>query len=138
MVVTKSVRVPTRGNCDIIDITDHAKQAVRESGLSAGTVTVFVAHSTCAISTVEYEPGLVSDLRELFERIAPQGIPYGHDARWGDGNGHAHVRSTLVGGSFVVPFADGRPVLGTWQQVILLDFDNRSRTRDVVFQLMGE
>ena len=138
MVTTEKIRIQTRGNCDIIDITKHVSEALRKSGIKDGTVTVFVAHSTCGISTVEYEPGLVSDLQALFERIAPQGIPYGHDKRWGDGNGHSHVRSTLLGGSLVVPFADGQPILGTWQQVILIDFDNRARTREIIFQIMGE
>ena len=138
MVTTERTQIKTRGNCDIVDITGHVCEAVRKSGLKDGTVTVFVAHSTCGISTVEYEPGLISDLQDIFERIAPQGIPYEHDKRWGDGNGHAHVRSTLLGASLVVPFNDGQPILGTWQQVILIDFDNRSRTREVIFQIMGE
>lgn len=138
MVVTDNFQIKTKGNCDIIDITEHISKSVHESGLSNGTVTVFVAHSTCGISTIEYEPGLVSDMQELFNRIAPQGIPYGHDKRWGDGNGHSHVRATLLGGSFVIPFSSSELILGTWQQVILIDFDNRSRTRSVVIQLMGE
>ncbi len=138
MVTTERIQIQTRGNCDIIDITGQVREAVRNSGIKDGTVTVFVAHSTCGISTVEYEPGLIADLQALFERIAPQGIAYGHDKRWGDGNGHAHVRSTLLGTSLVIPFADGQPILGTWQQVILIDFDNRARTREVTCQLMGE
>ena len=138
MVTTEKIQIQTRGNCDIIDITGQVRESVRDSGIKDGTVTVFVAHSTCGISTVEYEPGLISDLQALFERIAPQGIAYGHDKRWGDGNGHAHVRSTLLGTSLVIPFADGQPILGTWQQVILIDFDNRARMREVIFQIMGE
>lgn len=138
MVSTQTSRIQTQGNCDIVDITDRVARAIRESGLSAGTVTVFAAHSTCGISTIEYEPGLVSDLKEMFDRIAPQGIPYGHDQRWGDGNGHSHVRASLLGGSLVIPFLNSRPILGTWQQVILIDFDNRARTREIVFQIMGE
>ncbi len=138
MITTERIQIQTRGNCDIIDITKQVSETVRKSGIKDGTVTVFVAHSTCGISTVEYEPGLISDLQELFERIAPQGIPYSHDKRWGDGNGHAHVRSTLLGASLVIPFADGQPILGTWQQVILIDFDNRARTREVILQIMGE
>ena len=138
MITTERTRIQTRGNCDIIDITGHVAEAVRNSGAREGTVTVFVAHSTCGISTVEYEPGLISDLQDLFERIAPRGIPYGHDERWGDGNGHSHVRSTLLGASLVVPFTGGQPILGTWQQVILIDFDNRARTREIIFQIMGE
>ncbi len=138
MVSTKTARIQTNGNCDIVDITGQVTQAINESGLNVGTITVFVAHSTCGITTVEYEPGLVSDLQDLFDRIAPQSIPYGHDKRWGDGNGHSHVRASLLGGSLVIPFADGRPILGTWQQLILIDFDNRARTREVVFQIIGE
>jgi len=138
MVITRSVQIPTRGDCDIIDITERVSGAIQESGLKSGIATVFVAHSTCGVTTVEYEPGLVSDLKALFERIAPQGIPYGHDQRWGDGNGHSHVRASLLGGSFSVPFSDGRPMLGTWQQVILIDFDNRPRTREVILQIIGE
>ena len=138
MISTKTVRIQTNGNCDIIDITNQVAQAINESGSNAGTITVFVAHSTCGITTVEYEPGLVSDLQDLFDRLAPQSIPYGHDKRWGDGNGHSHVRASLLGGSLVIPFADSRPILGTWQQVILIDFDNRARTREVIFQIIGE
>ena len=138
MVSTQSARIQTKGNCDIIDITGYVSNAVRESGLNAGTVTVFVAHSTCGITTVEYEPGLVSDLKDLFDRIAPQDIPYAHDKRWGDGNGHSHARASLLGGAMVIPFSDGRPILGAWQQVILIDFDNRARTREIVFQVIGE
>lgn len=138
MVITDKIQLKTKGNCDIIDITESVSKAVHNSEILSGTVTVFVAHSTCSISTIEYEPGLISDLKELFNRIAPQGIPYGHDERWGDGNGHSHVRATLLGGSFTVPFVDNKLVLGTWQQVILIDFDNRSRTREVVFQIIGE
>ena len=138
MVITQTTRIQTRGNCDILDITHQVADAVRESGLNAGTVTVFVAHSTCGITTVEYEPGLVSDLKEMFERIAPKGIPYGHDKRWGDGNGHSHVRASLLGGSLTIPFNDGILILGTWQQVILVDFDNRARMREIAFQIMGE
>ena len=138
MVITEQIRIQTQGNCDIVDITSQVSEAVRKSGIINGTVTIFVAHSTCGISTVEYEPGLVSDLQELFDRLAPQGIPYGHDRRWGDGNGHSHVRASLLGGSLVVPFANSQPILGTWQQVILIDFDNRARTREVIFQIIGE
>ncbi len=138
MVSTQSTRIQTRGNCDIIDITGYVSDAVRDSGINAGTVTVFVAHSTCGVTTVEYEPGLVSDLKDLFNRVAPQDIPYAHDKRWGDGNGHSHARASLIGGSLVIPFTDGRLILGTWQQVILIDFDNQARAREVIFQMIGE
>ena len=137
MVSSTRIQISTRGNCDIVDITDQISLAVRECGMNDGTVTVFVAHSTCGVTTVEYEPGLVADLQAAFERLAPQGIAYGHDKRWGDGNGHSHVRASLLGPSMVIPFSDGRPLLGTWQQVVLIDFDNRSRTREVVLQIIS-
>lgn len=138
MVSTQRIQIQTKGNGDILEITPRVIEALRRSGLAAGTITVFVAHSTCGITTVEFEPGLVSDLRDLFERVAPQGIPYGHDRRWGDGNGHAHVRASLLGPSLTIPFENGAPILGTWQQVILVDFDTRPRTREIVLQIMGE
>ena len=138
MISTHKSRIETNGNCDIIDITELVSKAIIDSRLKAGIITVFVAHSTCGITTIEYESGLVADLQELFDRIAPKGIHYAHDARWGDGNGHSHVRASLVGGSLTVPFSEARPILGTWQQVILIDFDNRARTREIVFQVIGE
>lgn len=138
MVITQRIQIQTKGNCDILDITPRVTEALRQSGLASGTITVFVAHSTCGITTVEFEPGLVSDLKALFERIAPRGIPYGHDQRWGDGNGHAHVRASLLGASLTIPFEKGTPILGTWQQVILVDFDTHTRTREIVLQIMGE
>ena len=103
-----------------------------------GIVTVFVSGSTAAISTVEYESGLIADLQNAWERTIPQNMTYQHDRRWGDGNGHSHVRATLLGPSIVVPFFNTRMTLGTWQQIIVIDFDNRSRTRDIVVQIMGE
>jgi len=106
--------------------------------VDSGTVTAFITGSTAGVTTVEYEPGLIDDLDKLFERIAPKKIPYGHDARWGDGNGHAHVRASLLGSSLVVPFNSKRMMLGTWQQIIVIDFDNRPRNRTVVLQIMGE
>ena len=138
MIETQQIQIQTKGHCDIIDITGQVSQAVRESRAKAGTVTVFVGHSTCGITTVEYEPGLVADLESAFERLAPQGIGYDHDRRWGDGNGFSHVRASLLGASLVIPFADSRLLLGTWQQVVLIDFDNRSRTRKIFLQLFGE
>jgi len=138
MIETQQIQIQTKGHCDIIDITGKVSQAVRESQAKAGTVTVFVGHSTCGITTVEYEPGLVADVKAAFERLAPQGIGYDHDQRWGDGNGFSHVRASLLGASLVIPFADSRLLLGTWQQVVLIDFDNRSRTRKIFLQLFGE
>ena len=138
MVTSERIRVQTGGNCEIVDITDQVSHAVKKSGLRAGTVTVFVSGSTAGVTTVEYEPGLIADLQTAFERLAPQGLDYQHNNRWGDGNGHSHVRASLLGSSMVVPFAEGRPMLGTWQQVVVIDFDNRPRTREVVLQIMGE
>jgi len=138
MVTTRRIQIQTKGDCDIIDITAHIARELSQCDLGTGTVTVFVAHSTCGISTVEYEPGLVEDLTAMFDRIAPRGIPYGHDRRWGDGNGHAHVRASLIGSSLVIPFTNSQLTLGTWQQVILLDFDNRPRNREIILQIIGE
>ncbi len=138
MIETQQIQIQTKGHCDIIDITGQVSQAVRESQAKTGTVTVFVGHSTCGITTVEYEPGLVADLKAAFERLAPQGIGYDHDQRWGDGNGFSHVRASLLGASLVIPFVDSGLLLGTWQQVVLIDFDNRSRTRKIFLQLFGE
>ena len=138
MVSSKKIRLQTRGNCEIADITSEVSQAVMESGLNAGTVTVFVSGSTAGVTTVEYEPGLIADLQAAFERLVPRGIGYQHDRRWGDGNGYAHVRASLLGASLVLPFADGRPMLGTWQQVVVIDFDNRPRAREIILQVTGE
>ena len=139
MVVTEQIKVRTKGNCDIINITDEVQQAISRSKINSGTVTVFNVGSTAGITTVEYEPGLVNrDLAEAFERIAPQSEYYEHEQTWHDDNGHAHVRASLLGPSLVVPFVDVQPTLGTWQQIILVDFDTRARTRTVICQIIGE
>ncbi len=138
MVESKTLQFSSKGNCDIIDITSRVGQAIHESGVDSGTVTVFITGSTAGVTTVEYEPGLIDDLDKLFERIAPKDIAYGHDARWGDGNGHSHVRASLLGPSLTVPFSGKRMMLGTWQQIIVIDFDNRPRNRTVLLQIMGE
>jgi len=138
MVVTQTIQLRTRGNGDIHDVTPDVTNAVRMSELSNGIVTLFVQGSTGAVSTVEYEPGLVTDLRDCFDRIVPPNISYQHDRRWQDGNGHSHVRATLLGPSLTVPFVEGRLTLGTWQQIIFVDFDVRSRSRTLVLQIMGE
>lgn len=137
-VTTKGLQLNTRGNCDIIDITPQVSGEVERSGLEAGTVTIFVSGSTAGVTTVEYEPGLVSDLQALFERIVPQGIDYRHNIRWGDGNGHAHVRASLLGASLTIPFTQKSLMLGTWQQIVFIDFDNRPRSRQIVLQFIGE
>jgi len=138
MVLTREITLQTNGNGDIIDITRDVAEEVAAAGIAAGTVTVFIAGATAGITTVEYEPGLVEDLGNLWERIAPENIPYAHDRRWHDGNGHSHVRASLLGPSLTVPFAGGSLLLGTWQQIIVVDFDNRARSRRVLLQIMGD
>lgn len=138
MVITRQIALHTRGNGDIIDITGEVAEAVEASGIASGTVTVFIAGSTAGVTTVEYEPGLVADLQELWERIAPSNIEYQHNERWHDGNGHSHVRASLLGASLTVPFENKSLILGTWQQIVVVDFDNRSRSRQVILQIMGE
>lgn len=138
MVVSGKIGVRTRGDGDVVDITGEIGRAITGSGLKSGIVTVFVPGSTAGLTTVEYEPGLVEDLGRAFERIAPQDIPYAHNARWGDNNGHSHLRASLLGPSLTVPFREGRLMVGMWQQVVLIDFDNRPRHRELVVQILGE
>ncbi|MEJ2046816.1 MAG: secondary thiamine-phosphate synthase enzyme YjbQ [Dehalococcoidia bacterium] len=138
MVVSKKISLSTKGECDIVDITPQVAEQLSKSGIDNGTVTVFVAGSTAGVTTIEFEPGLVSDLQELWQRIAPKGIPYSHDRRWGDGNGYSHVRASLLGASLVVPFSNKQLSLGTWQQIVLVDFDNRPRSREVILQITGD
>jgi secondary thiamine-phosphate synthase enzyme len=137
-VKSSSIQLNTQGNADIHDITDQVKGAVQESGLQNGLVTVFCPSSTSALTTIEYESGALNDLRRLFDEIIDPSRHYAHDARWGDGNGHSHVRAALLKASFTVPFIDGRLTLGTWQQIIYIDFDNRPRRRELVVQMIGE
>jgi secondary thiamine-phosphate synthase enzyme len=138
MVKTDIISLNTKGHCDIIDITREVEQQLAESNIDNGIVTVFVTGSTSGLTTIEYEPGLISDLKEMWKRLVPENIPYAHDRAWGDGNGHAHVRSALLGASLVIPFSHKKLSLGTWQQIVLLDFDNRSRSRKLMVQIMGE
>ena len=137
-IKTDHIRLKTKGSTDIINITDEVAGIVERYGLDQGQVTVFVGGSTGGITTIEYEPGLLQDLPETLEQIAPVGKTYHHDRTWGDGNGHSHIRSALVGPSLTVPFAAGKLLLGTWQQIVLLDFDNRPRSREIVVQVIGE
>ncbi len=137
-VVTHSFQLKTKGHTDIIDITPQVSQTLESSDLKNGTLTCFIGGSTAGITTIEYEGGLKRDLPELWEKLVPSNRTYHHDATWGDANGYAHLRSSLVGTSFTVPFVGGRMMLGTWQQIVLLDFDNRSRSREVIVQIMGE
>jgi secondary thiamine-phosphate synthase enzyme len=127
----------TTGKTDLIDITREVSLRIRESGISEGSVLVFAPGSTAALTTIEYESGVIEDLKEAIERLAPEGLHYRHDARWGDGNGYSHVRAALLGPSLTIPIIEGQLVLGTWQQVILCDFDNRPRKRQVIVQVTG-
>lgn len=137
-VVSKIVSIRTKGEGDIIDLSEHISSAIKASGLRNGNITVFVAASTAAITTIEYEPGLLRDLPNALERIAPKGIEYEHEKAWHDGNGHSHVRASILGQSITIPFMDGKAMLGTWQQVVLVELDIRARERKVVFQMIGE
>lgn len=137
-VQTYTLTLSTRGNADIHDITDQIASQVAQSGLKHGTATVFCPSSTSGVTTIEYESGALSDLKRLFDEIVPPNREYAHNARWGDGNGHSHVRAALLGASLTVPFVNGRLTLGTWQQIIYVDFDNRPRKRELVLQVIGE
>lgn len=137
-VKTLYLHTSTQGNADMLDITGQAAGAVRESGLQNGVLTLFSPSATSALTTIEYEPGALSDLRRLFDEIVAPDRHYEHNARWGDGNGHSHVRAALLGPSLSVPFINGRLALGTWQQIIYVDFDNRPRQRELVVQVIGE
>lgn len=138
MITTREIRLETNGYCDIVNITPELEEAVRASGLHDGIATVFCPGSTGGITTVEYEPGLQKDLPEFMEQIIPSNRSYHHDETWHDGNGFSHLRSALIGPDITVPFAAGKLTLGTWQQVVFLDFDNKSRSRRLVVQIMGE
>jgi len=137
-VITKQIKISSKSENDIIDITEQVANAISESGISNGTITVFVSGSTGAITTIEYEPGLVNDFPEMLSRIAPDDINYEHEQRWHDGNGRSHVKASLVGPSLTVPFKDGQLLLGTWQQIVFLELDTRARTRNLVLQIIGE
>jgi len=137
-VVTKKIKLNTKGDTDIIDITPQVVSVVSKSGLNIGIAVVFVSGSTGGLTTVEYEPGLIEDLRTYFEKIAPRSGKYQHNMRWHDGNGYAHVRASFLGPSLSVPFINGDLQLGTWQQIIFIDFDNRPRSRELIVQVVGE
>ena len=137
-VFTDTISCSTSGDGDTIDLTEQLEAGLRESGLTDGVATLFVGGSTGGITTIEFEPGAVADLQEVLQAIAPKGKDWRHHLKWGDRNGHSHVRSALLGPSLSVPFVGGRLCLGTWQQVVLVDFDDRPRSREVVVQFMGE
>ena len=138
MVKTQTLSLSTRGNADCQDITSRLAKAVTESTIESGTLTVFCPSSTSALTTIEYEAGAIADLGRLFDEILAPGRDYAHNARWGDGNGHSHVRAALLGPSLTIPFMEGELTLGTWQQVVHIDFDVRPRQRELILQMIGE
>lgn len=137
-IKTTSFKLQTKGKTDIIDITRDVQNAVNNSSFAEGNVLIFVPGSTAGITSIEYEPGLLKDYPDFFEKIIPSKNTYEHDNTWHDGNGYSHIRASLQGSSFTVPFVNRKLILGTWQQIILIDFDNRARSREVVVQIMGE
>jgi secondary thiamine-phosphate synthase enzyme len=137
-IVAKGVNLQTKGRDQVLNITDQVSGFIDSSGIKNGNVTVFVSGSTGSVTTIEYEPGLIKDMKKLGERIAPSSENYAHNETWGDGNGYSHVRSAVIGPSLVVPIVSGKMVLGTWQQIAVIDHDTRSRSREIVIQIMGE
>ena len=138
MVATQNFQISTNGQGDVRDVSRQVADAVSRSGMRSGIVTVFVVGSTAGMTTIEFEAGAIEDLNAVFEQLAPRDGEYRHHLRWGDDNGSSHVRATMVGPSLTVPFVDGAIVLGTWQQIVLLEFDTRARSREVVVQIVGE
>ncbi len=137
-IVNEKITLETKGNPDLIDMTDRLRDILSKEKLKKGSLSVFVIGSTAAITTFEYEPGLIKDMEELYEKLIPRGKHYHHDDTWGDANGFSHMRSALQGPSLTIPFDNGKLMLGTWQQVVLAEFDNRPRQREVVVQIVGE
>ena len=134
---TYSMHKSTRGKCDIVDITDEVQSLIKKNNFDEGNVLIFAGGSTAGVTTIEYEPGLLKDYPNFFEKIIPSNLNYEHDNTWHDGNGHSHVRAAIQGASLTVPFSNGRLMLGTWQQIVFVDFDNRSRKREIIVQLLG-
>ena len=137
-VITKTIEIKSKGENDMVDITDKTLKAIFESKLENGIVTIFVSGSTAAVTTIEYEQGLRNDFPMMLNRIIPKDIEYKHDETWHDGNGHSHVRASLIGPSLTVPFKDGNLILGTWQQIVFCELDTRSRERRITLQIIGE
>jgi secondary thiamine-phosphate synthase enzyme len=135
MVINKYINLQTKGNCDIINITSEISNLVKKENTIDGCVTVFVKGSTAAVTTIEYEPGLIKDIKDFFDRIIPSNADYSHDKTWHDGNGHSHLRASIIGPSLTIPFANKELFLGTWQQVIFIDFDTRARSRKIILQI---
>ena len=138
MIFSETISFGTKGFCDIIDLTDHLGAVLKRSKIENGLVTVFCPGSTGAVTTIEYESGVLKDLQRAIEKIVPSNIPYDHDRRWGDGNGFSHVRAALMKPSLSVPLIKGRLSLGTWQQIVFIDFDNRNRNRNILVHIVGE
>ena len=138
MIKTEEIKFDSQGDGEIFDMTGQIAEIIKSSGLNSGTVTVFTPSATSALTTIEYEPGLLQDLPEFFQKIIPSEVSYKHDETWHDGNGYAHLRAALVGPDITVPFTDGKMTLGIWQQIVFLDFDNRARNRKVIVQIIGE
>ena len=138
MVINKRISLQTKGHCDIKDITRQVAAEIEKSEINNGIITLFVPGSTAGISTIENESGLLQDFKDMWDRNVPTNITYAHDRAWGEGNGYSHVRASLLGPSLTIPFVNKKMTLGTWQQIVLVDFDNRPRTREVVLQLIGE
>jgi secondary thiamine-phosphate synthase enzyme len=137
-VESKSFQVKTAGYCDCIDITDKVHEAIVESGIESGIATVFICGSTAGVTTMEYEQGAIADLKRAIEQLVPESDDYQHNLKWHDGNGFSHIRSALLKTSLTIPFSQSKMLLGSWQQIVLLDFDNRSRNRKVIVQVLGE
>jgi secondary thiamine-phosphate synthase enzyme len=138
MIITETISINTKGFSDIIDINSQVLSIVKRSLIANGLVTIFCPGSTGSITTIEYESGVLQDLKDAFERIAPSDIPYEHNERWGDGNGFSHVRAALMKPFLTVPLVNGELALGTWQQIVFIDFDNRGRHRDIIVQIIGD
>lgn len=137
-ILTKTLSFSTQGDGDMIDVTAKVQDVLAASGINRGIVTLFVPGSTASVTTIEYEPGLMKDFPRAMDKLAPKDAHYDHDARWGDGNGNSHVKASTIGPSLVVPFENKRLMLGTWQQIVFVDFDNRPRDRQMLVQVMGE
>jgi secondary thiamine-phosphate synthase enzyme len=138
MVKTGTISLSTKGFSDVLDITDKVAGIVKHSGIKNGLVTVFCPGSTGGITTIEYESGVIHDLQKAIEKIIPSNIPYEHDKRWGDGNGFSHVRAALLKPSLTIPLVKGNLTVGTWQQIVFIDFDNRGRNREIIIQVVGD
>jgi len=137
-IINEKIMLRTQGNPDLLNITEQVAAILKSSGLKKGSLIVFVVGSTAAITTFEYEPGLILDMRDLYNKLIPKDQHYHHDETWGDANGFSHLRSALQGPSLTIPFEDGKLILGTWQQIVLAEFDNRPRQRQIIIQVMGE